>query len=122
MRRRRSPRSGQLTDDKHFPGIAVETIFDYDINVNDIAIFQQYSINSGYVAHHFANRVRKPVRVAVIAETGETAMLFINNVIITDAIQHSPDDAGLTYRTNHLPALRRPVSWQRAFFRYLLGS
>ena len=79
---------GRLTDDKHFRGIAVETIFDYgDINVNDIAIFQQLSIVRDTVAHHFINRDANGFRIAVIAEAGRNRVLFINNVIITDAIQ-----------------------------------
>lgn len=94
---------GRLTDDKHFRGIAVETIFDYgDINVNDIAIFQQLRIVRDTVAHHFINRDANGFRIAVIAEAGRNRVLFINNVIITDAIQLAGADARFNIRFDHL--------------------
>lgn len=122
MRHQTFAHDGRLTDDKHFRGIAVETIFDYgDINVNDIAIFQQLGVVRDTVAHHFINRNANGFRIAVIAEAGRNRVLFINNVIITDAIQLAGADARFNIRFV-ISSTSAASRQRRAFFRYLLGS
>lgn len=93
---------GRFIDDKYFRGIVVEIIFDYgDINVNDIVIFQQFSIVRDIVVYYFINRDVNGFRIVVIVEVGRNRVLFINNVIIIDAIQFVGVDVRFNIRFDY---------------------
>ncbi|VXG76746.1 hypothetical protein CDS [Salmonella enterica subsp. enterica serovar Derby] len=94
--------NGRFADDKHLRGIAVEFIFNHGhVDVDDITIFQMFSVIRNAVAHHFINRDTDGFRIAVVAEAGGDRVLFVNDVIVTDTVQFAGGDARFDIRFDH---------------------
>lgn len=80
----------------------MEFIFNHGhVDIDDVAVFQQFSVIRDAVAHHFINRDTDRFREAVIAEAGGDRFLFINNVVVADAIQFAGADARFDVGFDH---------------------
>lgn len=105
--------NGRFADDKHLRGIAVEFIFNHGhVDVDDITIFQMFSVIRNAVAHHFINRDTDGFRIAVVAEAGGDRVLFVNYVIVTDTVSSPVVTPGLIYGSiiSSTSAARRPAT------------
>lgn len=72
----------------------MEIIFnDGDVNVDDIAIFQQFAVVRDPVAHHFINRDADRFWKTVVAQASGNGFLFINDIIVADTVQFAGADA-----------------------------
>ena len=96
-------KNGRFTDDKHFGRIAVVLVFNHgDVDVDDVAVFQVLSVIRDPVAHDFINRDAHGFRITVITQACGNRLLFIHDVVVTDAIQLAGADARFDKRFDHL--------------------
>ncbi len=114
--------NGRLANDKHFRGIAVETVFDHgNVDVNDVAVFQAFLVVRNTVTHHFVDRDADGFREAVVAEAGGNRVLLVNDMIVTDTIQLAGAYARFNVRFDHLQHFRSEAACHAHFFDIFRG-
>ena len=95
----------------------MELIFNHGhVDINDVAVFQQFAVIRDAVAHHFINRDTDRFREAVIAEAGGDRFLFINNVVVADAIQLAGADARFDVGFDHFQHFGGQAAGNAHFF------
>lgn len=93
---------GRFAYDEHLRGVAVVFVFnDGHVDVNDVAIFQQFCVVRNTVTNHFIYRDAHGFWKTVVAEAGGDRVLLVDDVVVTDAIQLAGADARLHERLDH---------------------
>ena len=95
----------------------MEIIFnDRHVDVNDIAIFQQFAVVRDTVANHFVDRNADGLRIAVIAEAGGNGLLLVNDIVVTDAVQFTGADARFNPGFDHFQHFSGQAAGNAHFF------
>ncbi|MNN66895.1 hypothetical protein D3C81_1824960 [compost metagenome] len=79
----------------------METVFDDgNVDINDVAVFQDFVIARDAVADHFIHRDTHGFRETVVAQTGRDRLLLVGDVIVTDTIEFAGGHARFDVRLN----------------------
>ncbi|SAJ28301.1 Uncharacterised protein [Enterobacter cloacae] len=88
------------------------------VDVDDVAIFQQFFVVRNAVANHFINRDADGFRETVIAKAGGDRVLLVDDIVVTDAIQFASADARFHKRLDHFQHVRGQTTGDAHLFNF----
>ena len=95
----------------------MELVFNHGhVDVDDIAIFQMFFVIRNAVAHHFIDRDTDRFRIPVVAEAGGDCFLFVDNIVVANAIQLAGGHARLDVRGDHFQHFSGQTASNAHFF------
>ncbi|AEW72217.1 hypothetical protein EcWSU1_00777 [Enterobacter ludwigii] len=92
----------RLAHDEHLRGVTMVVIFnDRHVDVDDVAIFEQFFVVRNTVTNHFVNRNADGFRETMVAKAGGDRVLLIDDIVVTNAVQFTRAHARLHVRLDH---------------------
>ena len=91
---------------------------DGHVDVDDVAIFQQFFVVRDTVTNHFINRNADGFRETVVAEAGGNRVLLVHDIVVTDAVQFTGADARLHERFDHFQHFRGQTTGDAHLFNF----
>jgi hypothetical protein len=94
-------------DKKHAAGVAEPAVLDDgDVDVDDVALFQNFVGRGDAVAHHLVDGGQYGLGIAEVAHVGGDGGLDIHDVLVADAVERLGADPGHDVRLDHAENLR----------------
>ena len=112
---------GGRAHEEHLAGIAVVAVLDDgDVDVDDVAVFELFVAGDAMadlVVDRSADGFGKPF----VVEGGGDGLLFVDDVVVADAVQCAGGHAGSHMRFDHVQHIRRQATGDTHFFHLFLG-
>jgi len=91
-----------FANQEHLAGVAVVAILDHgDIDIDDVT-FLEWLVVGDAMADHMVDRRADGLGEALVVERGGDGLLYVDNIVVAQAIQFLGGDPGLDVFADHL--------------------
>ena len=109
-------------DMEHLAGVAVVAVLDDgDVDVDDVAVLQDFLVRRNAVADHFVDRGADRLGKAVVVQRRRDCLLHVDHVVVADAVELAGGDAGLDIGRNHFEHVGGEAAGDAHFFEFFGG-
>ena len=111
----------RLADVEHFAGVAVVTVLDdSDVDIDVVPVFEFFVVGNA-VADHMIQRGADGFGETVVIQGGGNGLLFIDDIVMAEAIQLIGGDARLNMGRDHFQHLGGETPGNAHFFDFFGG-